>query len=129
MTNTTRTLAFRSLAGATLLRVTTDVPKTPTPFAVGLTTQAGDDPTWSWLVGDQVEELHELTGLVLAGRKLEYGDDGVQDARIVCGYIVEGPGGQRVECCLDLGHVALNGDECTHITSSGDLFRGTPLPF
>lgn len=124
MTNTTRQLTFRSLTGYHLLRVDTDAMQESGPrFALRLTTQGGDRPGWSYLTPDQVEELNELTGLILADRKLEYGDDGVQDARIVCGA----RHGERLVCILDDDHAwpAPLGPH-GHISADGTAFLVNP---
>jgi hypothetical protein len=126
MTNTTRELTFYSDDRSTLLKVSTSVPNGKALKV----SPAGYDGTWVFLAGEQVEELHELTGLVLAGRKLEYGDNGVQDARMVCGA----RHGERLVCILNEDHAwptALGPHG--HVSADGTTFLVNPdaddLPF
>lgn len=121
MTNTTRTLTFRHEPGSTILfRASTDHAAPGLPLAV--TTGKGDFPTWSMLDADAVEELHELTGLILKGR------DRVIDTEILCGATKdqEKLGDSEIpthfECCLDDGHRPVLGDPTKHVTSDGWTF-------
>lgn len=122
MTSTTRTLTFRHEPGGNILfRATTDKMSPGLPLAV--TTDNADFPTWSMLDGDAVEELHELTGLILKGRERIYPADG--DDYLVC--TARSENGLYL-CCLQRDHSPVL-EATPHMDRRGIAFVEPTLPF
>jgi hypothetical protein len=97
-------------------RLLTDQPPSASPLLIVRVPDDGGDYT---LDGHDVEELHQWTFEILAGRKTDPRLD-VVDAQIMCGARATSPANGWLECVLYDGHSRLG--EWEHVTAEGVLF-------
>jgi hypothetical protein len=97
--------------------LTDQPPSASSPLLIIRVTEAGDYT----LDGHDVEELHQWTFEILAGRKTDPRLD-VVDAQIMCGAKANSPSDGPLECVLLDGHRQIAGGPWQHITAEGVLF-------
>lgn len=126
MTNTTHSLVFREETGFVRFTFATTTPVYRRDADVCLQIINGDDKfPVEELDRNEVEELHQFTYEILAGR---HGDPrlDVVDAEIMCGAQAESPNSGHLECALPGGHRRVG--DFDHVDRSGVVFD-TPAGF
>jgi hypothetical protein len=124
MTNTTRTLTFRTESDRPVFELRTTTPAEREVDGAHLYVLDGAGRPSVILDGLHVEELHQFTHDMLAG-PMAWRPEPV-DAHILCG--TRSPGGNT--CALADGHQPVT-DECPHVTPQGSPFfvPGENYPF
>ena len=119
MTNTTHTLSFREEDGAVRFTFATTTPayRKGTDVCLQLT-HGSDSFPLEELDRYEVEELHQFTYEILAGRQ---GDPRlIVDAEIMCGAQADSPRDGHLECALPDGHRRVG--DFDHVTLRGIVF-------
>src|SRR6266542_1921985 len=108
MTNTTHSLVFRGENGNPRCTFATTIPAYRKGNGVCLQITDGSESfPIEELDRDEVEELHQFTYEILAGRHGDPRLDG--DAEIMCGAQAESPHDGHLECALPDGHRVVAG--------------------